>query len=272
MATIDIDKFRAALMKDDLGRANLFKVEFPQKIGTFRKKKSGKDNFLGLFRGESGSNTVRSITDAVTKEVLSRSEPIRHLTGFFSPEIIRAAGLGDILDKYTQYPWDLGIYVKDVGIPGRTLITTESRSDQIPFSTVTDAEYDLLNMTFLTTPSQKERQYFLEWMDLACDMNQYKFGFYDDYVASIIIKFCDRQGNMASITEIVGVYPVHVSDMQMSYDSNNQLATFDVQFKFRKTATKDANDPSVKADHGDGNLFTDAKHWYDSIKRITKIF
>lgn len=265
MATIDIDKFRAALMKDDLGRANLFKVEFPQKIGTFRKKSGNGNKFIGLFGSQFGSNAVRSISDAVTKEVLSRSEPLRHLTGFFSPEIIRAAGLGDILDKYTQYPYDLGIYVKDVGIPGRTLITTDSRSDQIPFATVTDAEYDLLTMTFLTTPSQKERQYFLEWMDLACNMNHYKFGFYDDYVASIRIKFCDRQGNMASITEVVGCYPVHVSDMQMSYDSNNQLAQFDVQFKFRKSATRTATD------EGDGNLFTDAKHWYDSIKRISKI-
>lgn len=258
MATIDIDKFRAALLKDDLGRANLFKVEFPSKIGI--KIKSTEGSSLG-----GGGSLFRSITDSVTKEVLSRVEPLRHLTGFFSPEIIRAVGLGDMLDKYLQYPYDLGMYVKDVGIPGRTLNTTDVTSNQVPYSMVTGSEFDLLNMTFLVTPSQKERQFFLDWMNRACNMDNYKFGFYEDYIANINIKFCDRQGNMSSKTEIAEAYPVHVSDMQMSYDSNNQLATFDVQFKFKNVVTKEAKDD------GDGNIFTEAKHWYDSIKRITKI-
>lgn len=256
MATIDIDKFRSAIMKDDLGRANLFKVEFPQKIGV-----DIKSSFAN-----GGGSLFRSITDVVTKEVLSRAEPIRHLTGFFSPEIIRAVGLGDMLDKYLQYPYDLGMYVRDVAIPGRTLQTADVKSDQVPFSMVNGAEFDLLSMTFLVTPSQKERQFFLDWMNKACNMDRHKYGFYDSYVANqIVIKFCDRQGNMASITEVAEAFPVHVSDMQLSYDSNNQLATFDVQFKFKKCVTRAATDS------GDGNIFTDAKHWYDSIKRITKI-
>jgi len=256
MATIDIDKFRAAVMKDDLGRANLFKVEFPNKIGI---------KIQNSF-GNGGGSLFRSITDVLTKEVLSRAEPIRHLTGFFSPEIIRAVGLGDMLDTYLQYPYDLGMYVKDVGVPGRTLTTTDVHSDQVPFSMVNGSEFDVLSMTFLVTPSQKERQFFLDWMNKACNMDRHKYGFYDDYVASqILIRFCDRQGNMASITEIVEAFPIHVSDMQLSYENNNQLAMFDVQFKFKKATTKTATDS------GDGNIFTEAKHWYDSIKRITNI-
>lgn len=264
MATIDIDKFRAALLRDDLGRANLFKVEFPIKIGV-KIKTNGAGGYLSSIFGVDVSSTVRSITDSVTKEVLSRSERLRHLTGFYSPEIIRAAGLGDMLDKYLVGTYDLGMYVKDIGVPGRTLNTTDVYSDQTPYSVVTGSEYDLLNMTFIVSPKQKERQFFLDWMNRACNMNNNKFGFYEDYIANINIKFCDRQGNMASITEVSEIYPVHVSDMQLSYDNNNQLATFDVQFKFKKAVTSDATD------NGDGNLFTEAKHWYDSIKRITKI-
>jgi hypothetical protein len=170
-----------------------------------------------------------------------------------------------MLDKYLQYPYDLGMYVKDVGVPGRTLTTTDVHSNQIPYSIVTGSEFDLMSMTFIVTPSQKERQFFLDWMNKACNMDNFKFGFYEDYVANINIKFCDRQGNMASKTEIAEAYPVSVSDMALSYDNNNQLATFDVQFKFKNVVTKEATDS------GDGNIFTEAKHWYDSIKRISKI-
>lgn len=71
MATIDIDKFRAALLRDDLGRANLFKVEFPIKIGV-KIKSNGSAGYLSSIFGVDVSNPVRSITDAVTKEVLSK--------------------------------------------------------------------------------------------------------------------------------------------------------------------------------------------------------
>lgn len=257
MATIDIDRFRAALLAEDLGRANLFKVEFPQKIGRAMQSTKNDDSL--------GGSIFRSITDAVTKEVLSRSEPLRHITGFFSPEIIRAVGLGDMLDKFLQYPYDLGMYVKDVEVPGRILNTTDVTFDQIPHGIVIGGEYELMNMQFITTPSQKERQFFLDWMNMACSPDTNKIGFYDSYIANIVIKFINRKGEMASITEVAEAYPVNVGPMSLSYENNNQLATFDVSFKFRKAVTKQASDD------GDGNVFTDIQHWYDSIKRITRI-
>lgn len=256
MATIDLDKFRAALLKEDLARSNLFKVEFPQKIGksiSYSNSTSGGRSILG------------SIVDAVSKEALARFEPLRHLTGFYSPAILRAVGLGDALDKYLQYPYELGMYVKDVAIPGRILNTVDFKSDQVQHGMVISGEYETLNMQFITTPSQKERRFFLSWMDIANDPNTNTFGFYNDYVANIVIKFYNRQGEMSSVTELADCFPVRVGDMELSYENNNQLATFDVSFKFKKCVTRE------DSDDGDGNIFTDAKYWYDSIKRITKI-
>lgn len=256
MATIDIDKFRSAIMSEDLGRTNLFKVEFAQKWGKVPPS----------VRSSSGGESIfGSIVGFVTKEVLARSEPLRHITGFYSPEILRAIGLGGVMDKYLKYPYDLGLYVQSVGLPGRILNTTDITFDQVPHAIVNGAEYDLLTMTFLTSPSQKERRRFLEWCDTACNPNNGKYGYYDSYVMNINIKFYNRQGEMASITEVVEAFPVHVSEMQLSYQDNNQLATFDVQFKFKKARTEQ------QSDNGDGNILTEAKHWYDSIKRITKI-
>lgn len=253
--TIDIDKFRSAVLKEDLGRANLFKVEFPQKIGTSSTGSGG-----GLF----GSSIFRSITDAVTKEVLSRVEPARHLTGFFSPEILRAVGLGSMLDKYLQYPYDLGMYVKSVGVPGRTLTTADTVQDQIPHSMVNGSEFEPFVCTFIMTPSQKERQFFLDWQNRANNMDNNKFGFYDSYVANIVVKYYNRQGNMTSLTEIAEAFPIKVSDLMLSYDSNNELATFDVTFKYKRAVTKESNDDS----DGDNNVFTEAKHWYEVGKRL----
>lgn len=252
--TIDIDKFRAAVMKDDLGRTNLFKVEFPQKIGT----RSGSTG--GIF----GSSIFRSITDAVTKEVLSRVEPARYLTGFFSPEIIRAIGLGDMLDKYLQYPYDLGMYVKAIAVPGRTLTTADTVQDQILHSMVNGSEFEPFVCTFIMTPSQKERQFFLDWMNKANNMNSNKYGFYDDYVANIVVKYYNRQGNMTSICEIAEAFPIKVSELMLSYETNNELASFDVTFKFKRAVTKESTDDSSS----DNNAFTEAKHWYEVGKRL----
>lgn len=252
--TMDIDKFRSAVLKDDLARPNLFKVEFQQKIGT---SNTGAANG-GLF----GSSIFRSITDAVTKEVLSRVEPARRLTGFFSPEIIRAVGLGNMLDKYLQYPYDLGMYVKAVGVPGRTLTTTDAMHDQVAHGIVTGSEFEPFVCTFIMTPSQKERQFFLDWMNRANDMGTNKFGFYDSYVSNVIVKFYDRQGEMTSISEMAEAFPIRVSELMMDYGINNELATFDVTFKYRRAVTKEPSDNS------DGNVFTEARHWYEVGKRL----
>lgn len=258
--TIDIDRFRAAVLRDDLGRQNLFKVEFPQKIGKGTGASGGKNKGGG---GIFGSSLFRSITDAVTKEVLSRVEPARHLTGFFSPQILRAVGLGDMLDKYLQYPYELGLYVKDVAVPGRTLQTTDTVQDQVSHGMVTGSEFEPINMTFIMTPSQKERQFFLDWMNVANNMDNNKFGFYDDYVANIVIKYYNRQGEVASVCEIAEAFPTRVSELNLSYEGNNELATFEVTFKYKKTATRESS-----GDDGDDNVFTEAKRWYEVGKRI----
>lgn len=258
--TIDIDKFRSAVLKDDLGRANLFKVEFPQKIGKNTGASGGNNKSSG---GIFGSSIFRSITDAVTKEVLARVEPARHLTGFFSPQILRAVGLGDMLDKYLQYPYDLGMYVKDVEVPGRTLQVTDTVQDQVSHGMVTGSEFEPINMTFIMTPSQKERQFFLDWMNIANNMDTNKFGFYDDYVGNIVIKYYDRQGNVSSVCEVAEAFPTRVSALSLSYEGNNQLATFEVTFKYKKTATKEGG-----GDDGDDNFFTEAKRWYEVGKRL----
>ncbi|MNC23665.1 T4-like virus tail tube protein gp19 [compost metagenome] len=256
--TIDIDKFRAAVLKEDLGRTNLFKVEFPQKIGINTGGSGGNNKSSG---GLFGSNLFRSVTDAVTKEVLSRVEPVRHLTGFFSPQILRAVGLGDMLDKYLQYPYDLGMYVKNVAVPGRTLTTTDTHQDQVVHSMVTGSEFEPFSITFIMTPSQKERQFFLDWMNIANNSDNNKFGFYDNYIANIVVKYYDRQGNVSSVTEIAQAFPIRVSELNLGYDVNNELATFDVTFKYKRIATKESTD------EGD-NVFDQARHWYEVGKRL----
>lgn len=258
--TIDIDRFRSAVLRDDLGRANLFKVEFAQKIGKNTGGSGGSSKSSG---GIFGSSLFRSVTDAVTKEVLSRVEPARHLTGFFSPQILRAVGLGDMLDKYLSYPYDLGMYVRDVAVPGRTLQTATTVQDQVAHSVVTGSEFEPINMTFIMTPSQKERQFFLDWMNIANNMDTNKFGFYDDYVANIVIKYYNRQGEVASVCEVAEAFPIRVGDLNLSYEGNNELATFEVTFAFKKTATKEGG-----GDDGDDNIFTEAKRWYEVGKRL----
>lgn len=256
---IDIEKFRSAVMKEDLGRANMFKVEFAQKIG---KGIGGSSKKPGLF---SQGGLVGGIMEAVGKEVLARSSIARRVSGFYSPEIMRAIGLGNILDKYLQYPYDLGMYVKDVQLPGRVLDVVETNQDQVAHSMVTTSIFEPITLQFIVTPSQKERQFFLDWMNLANNMDNNKFGFYDDYISNIVVKFYNRQGEMASIVEVVEAFPVRVSEMNLSYEANNQLAVFDVTFRYKKATTKQASDD------GDDNIFTEAKHWYDSIKRIRNI-
>lgn len=255
--SLDIEAFRAAIMKDDLARQNLFKVVFPNKIG----------KAMQTPQSSSGSKSIlRSLVDVVTKEVLARSETARRISGFYSPEILRAIGLGDMMDKYLQYPYDLGMYVKDVNLPGRILNVDAFEGDQVVEYSVTGYDYDPVNMQFICTPSLKERQFFLDWQNRANEIGTNKFGYYDEYVANIMIYIYDRQGNIKSVCEISDALPIRVSDMTLSYEANSQLAVFDVTFRFKNAVTKEYTGET------EGNIFDEAKHWYDSIKRLYSTF
>lgn len=255
--SLNIEAFRAAMMKDDAARQNLFKVVIPNKIGKSMKMPSSP--------GKSKS-ILGSIVDTVSREVLAKSDVARRISGFYSPEIFRALGLGNMLDKYLQYPYDLGMYVKEINMPGRILGTESFGSDQVVEYSVNSYEFDPMNIQFMCTPSLKERQFFLDWMNIANESGTNKFGYYDEYVANIVIYVYDRQGNAKAVCEISDCVPIRVSDMSMSYEANSQLAIFDVTFRFKNSVTKDYTGGQ------EGNILTDAKKWYDSAKRLYSTF
>lgn len=77
------------------------------------------------------------------------------------------------------------------------------------------------------------RDFFNTWQSLIMDKNTSHFGFMDDYAnGHIDIQQFSDDGKMSNYWRIDRIWPVVVGAIQLSYDSNDTIAIFEVTYKF----------------------------------------
>lgn len=244
----DLSGFMRKIERVDLARSNLFTVNFTD----FRKiiNADGVIDFdqEPIRTGDGLEDTLKQgteflwnkATDKATDFLLKQgSMGIRALFGAYDPEIIQSIFGQEVVDLFSGPSYDvnkdISLLAKSVNIPGVSFDTEKTYQDKRPFSNVKLRTIDNITMTFYCTPNYAERSLFMSWMNKIHNPKKNTFSFYDSVKQTIEIATFNRKGKISSIAICQGCIPVRVGPVQLDFDANNQVATFEVDFEVNHT-------------------------------------
>lgn len=244
--TPDYARFMRKIENDDLARSNMFLVRFVDLNNGI-----GKDGILssldpiktttndgqpttGFFGGDTYTwNRIKDISYNQIQKYLSPK--IKSIMGATDPTIIKMIpGGGELYTGFTGENFnvnrDLAMMVKSVVIPGVSLETQVNYNERKPFTEVRNRNTDPIRMTFYCSPDYSERIWFLTWLNSIHNQRKGTFGFYTNYAKKINIVTLDRNGVKTSVVDADGCFPTRVGEVTMSYEDNNQVSIFEVEF------------------------------------------
>jgi len=91
-----------------------------------------------------------------------------------------------------------------------------------------------LNMTFYETEKEKERNYFVKWMDKIYDKTNRRFNYYRDYVKYMSIIQYNKKGEKTSEWKVLECWPSNISPLDKSYSAGETVPTFNVNMQFNE--------------------------------------
>ena len=92
-------------------------------------------------------------------------------------------------------------------------------------------QFPELNMTFYESAQENERQYFINWMDQIYNRKSKRFGFYNDYVKTIMIELFTIQGYRVYTAKMLECFPTVVGQLDKAYAADG-IPTFTVAIQF----------------------------------------
>ena len=240
----DFSRFIKRIGENDLARSNLFLVRF----GDFRSLLTN-DGIVSTFTDFISPDTGRENTDALggieytwrlaqrgaanaaykmlpnqAKQILGASDEL----GVFSD--LFGSGMNDILDGNYRMNEDFAMMIKSVNLPSKSFDVNTMKTDRTPFADIRNASTGNLTMTVYCSPDFIERRLMLMWMNAIHDENRNVFGFQHSYSREINVVNLDRNGIAQAASICKGCFPIRVSEVQLDFESNNQVATFEVEF------------------------------------------
>ncbi|ELC9716785.1 hypothetical protein QX995_002161 [Vibrio vulnificus] len=158
------------------------------------------------------------------KKILGASDELGVFQDLFG------SGLNDILDGNYRVNNDFALMVKSANLPQRTLDVRTNKTDRTPYGEVRDGGSGNITLTCYCSPDYIERRLMMMWMNAIHDESKQAYGFHDTYAREINIATLDRRGVPQSVVVCNGCFPIRIGDVQLDFDSNNNVATFEVEF------------------------------------------
>lgn len=129
----------------------------------------------------------------------------------------------------------LAIRCDAITIPGRGFSTTPYRfygpARNMPYEPLYSGE---LTMSVIVSDDLRERAFFELWMNSVCSQNDYKFNYYDQYTAPLVISILDKTSAVKYQILVEEAYPKAIGDIQLGYDKENEFVRQDVTIAYRK--------------------------------------
>ncbi len=162
---------------------------------------------------------------------------------------------------------DLRFFCKSVGLPGLNLETSNYKPYGVGLTNslpVTMA-HGSVNAVFMLDSSHQVLAFFHEWMQSIFNYNTeggllapnardqeqlpYELGYKKDYALDMRIKFYSAH-NPNNYYECIlhGVYPTEIGQIDLSWDSNDQIALLPINFSFERIGMSGARSGSVQSD------------------------
>ncbi|HDY7993858.1 TPA: hypothetical protein RQK61_000481 [Vibrio vulnificus] len=239
----DFSRFIKRIGTNDLARPNLFLVRFgdfrslltnagivstfteniSSGVGRANTAPSGGIDFTWRRAIEDTSNLAYRLFPHHANKILGASEDLLTFSDLFGH------GAADLLIDY-KINEDFAIMVKSVNLPSRTLNYNTMTYGARPFADIRGSTTGNITMTVYCSPNYIERRLMLMWMNAIRDDTRNQYGFQNSYSREIDIINLDRKGIAQTATICKDCFPVRVGEVQLDFDSDNQIATFEVEF------------------------------------------
>lgn len=130
---------------------------------------------------------------------------------------------------------NLMIRCANVTVPGRNISTVGYRiygpARQMPYEILYGGE---ITLNYILSRDMSERGFFESWMNAVVSNDDFKVGYYDDYVGTLAIHVLDRSDQVAHTSLVEEVYPKTIGDLTLANDRENEYLTQEITLGFRK--------------------------------------
>lgn len=221
--TINTRKFVSMIEKQDLARSNLYLVAFPslsdfiQTDGIIASDESFFTQVDSIFKTSAGD--VRRIYGA------TKDHGIRGLTNGDATE-----SLASLLGDEDGIEAKLGMMVKNVSLPGAQYETEATHYRRDNHNVIKGKTMDSVTMTFYMSTSHVERKAMLAWFKSIFDSKRSKINYHARYAKTIEVITYNRRGGTATVTTLHKAFPSRIGPVELGWENNNEIATFEVEF------------------------------------------
>ena len=143
---------------------------------------------------------------------------------------VRIFGGGSVPDASPEVMFNCSA----INVPGVNLGFTQNKRHGIgPYRNYpNNKSFTELNMTMYESEYERERQYFVEWMDKIYDKKTKRFNFYKEYTKTVNIIQYDKKGNKTYECNVIEAFPSNTSPLDKAYSAGDIVPQFNVNIQF----------------------------------------
>lgn len=245
-----VDEFLSGMANKDFQRNNLFSVVFATSpasrildstIGSVIDgamssiNPNNPNEFLNAITG--GVSKLFSYT--VDKAIMSLNKTgFSKIMGALSPRLVTSlfgdSVYGQLLTEFRdKMMYNMGLSILSVQLPGKTLGYEYVYNGGTPQIRFTRPENGELSLTFRVDSEARNLKVFNEWLSAIRDDVSGQYAFIDEVSSAIQVNLHNRDGVPHSTYVFQKCLPVKVSSPELSYESNNEIWTFTVDFAYK---------------------------------------
>lgn len=198
-------------------------------------------DWFGLKAGDVTQGITTLITSG-TQSLIRKSGISQYLIGAMSNRVVQSL-LGEfevgtyLLDFFNMAYPTAGLLVHSVKVPENSLTHEMDLNHNAPNIKITGREYSPLVLSFRMDPEAANYRAFNDWVNSVQDPVTGLRALPEDVEADVQVNLHARNGLPHTVIMLSGCVPVQVSAPELSYDGDNQIASFDVSFAYRVMQT-----------------------------------
>ncbi|CAM0000090.1 tail tube [Vibrio phage D479] len=226
-----VRQFVAKMDQDDVARSNLYLVAFPSL-----------ENYInnnGVVGSPQGTLDQVDGWFKAADSALKTASEVRSQFGALKRTGIKGVLNGDASSMVADYfgadptrEAKLAMMAKGANLPGRTLEVESDYQRRKTQKVVKGKDSGTVTMQFYLSPGHEERQIMLAWQKSIFSSTTCQVAFAAEYEKSIEIITLKRNGDPATVTSLSKAFPMRIGDVELSYENNNEVSTFEVEFTF----------------------------------------
>lgn len=227
-----VREFVAKMNQDDVARSNLYLVAFPSLTSYI--------NHDGIVSESSG---VMDEVDGWFKKgesLINAASQVKSQVGALQKHGIKGILNGDATSLAADYfgadandEAKLAMMAKGVNLPGRTLEVESDYQRRHTQKVIKGKDSGTVTMQFYLSPDHLERKTMLNWQKQIFSSSTCQVDFAKAYQKNIEIITLFRNGEPATVTSVSDAFPVRIGEVELSYEGNNEISTFEVEFELR---------------------------------------